>query len=179
MVRSTFSEEIKKEAMTIEELVEMDFENTLDFEEPMYYNRYREPRYDSWDGVLYDVSLKDILDDDIPDWVYNDEYTEEEQEQLNKLHDDLFSNFIDEYVCKWDAKVEDFYKNKEKEAEEELGNDERWEEYQEEKAVYEASRDSYYGWCMNGGGGRRAFRSMYGDGNFYSYGEWLLNKYGE
>lgn len=179
-VRTTFSEEIKSKAMTIEQIVEDDFGLT-DFcdEGPKFYSTHQDPHYDDTDFVLYDVELKDILDDRIPNWVYNEEYTEEEEALADELWDKLYSDFYETYIWEWDNKVQQFFDDEDRNAEEELGTDERYQKYLEDKKSYEARRDDYYGWCMNGGGGKKAFRRMYGDGKFQSYGEWLITNYGE
>lgn len=52
--------------------------------------------------------------------------------------------------------------------------DEDYEEFLADKERFEDNRNSYYGWCMNGGGGKREFSKMYGDGNYMSFAEWLL-----
>lgn len=95
------------------------------------------------------------------------------------MYDDLYCDFEEEYREEWDSMVQRYYDDKENKAEEELGTDERYQEYLEAKESFEALRDSYYGWCMNGGGGKKAFRKMYGSGDFESYGEWLIANYGE
>ena len=51
--------------------------------------------------------------------------------------------------------------------------DEQLEEYETAKERHEENRDNYYGYCMNGGGGRREFSKMYGNGDFMSFAEWL------
>ena len=50
------------------------------------------------------------------------------------------------------------------------------ENYQNDKDRFEDGRNSYYGYAMNGGGGRKDFNKMYGDGNYLDFGEWLINQ---
>lgn len=180
MVRTTFSEAIKANASTIKNIVEEDFANTVcSDDKPKFYNRYKNPHDPDGYTGLDDMRLKDIDDKRIPDWVYNEEYTDEEKVLLQNLHDELFWQFQDEYRDDWDELVQQYYENRKADAEKELGTDERHEKYLKEKAAYESGRDNYYGWCMNGGGGRKAFRRMYGDGDFISYGGWLIENYGK
>jgi len=47
-------------------------------------------------------------------------------------------------------------------------------QYENEKENYEGGRNSYYGYAMNGGGGKKEFQNMYGDGEFHEFGKWLL-----
>jgi hypothetical protein len=51
--------------------------------------------------------------------------------------------------------------------------------YEEFKSNFEANRNSYYGYCRNGGGGRKAFQDMYGSGELPSLAEWLIIDRGE
>ena len=54
--------------------------------------------------------------------------------------------------------------------------DEDYEQFLSEKDDYEEGRDSFYGWAMNGGGGRKEFQKMYGDGNYQTFWEFLILK---
>lgn len=53
-----------------------------------------------------------------------------------------------------------------------------YEDYQEYKSNYEDGRNSYYGWSMNGGGGKKEFNSMYGSGDSMSFEEWFRKETG-
>lgn len=52
---------------------------------------------------------------------------------------------------------------------------EQQEDYAQYVSDHQSNLNNYYGFCMNGGGGKKAFQSMYGDGSPLSFGEWLLN----
>lgn len=182
-MRTTFDEKIKSEALTVKEWAKSDFEDMIALlgpdEEPKYYDRYKEPHFNECSDFLYEYpELKEVKDCDIPDWAYNEQYTEEEEEALEVWLEENIGNLRYEYESKWDDLVEEWYKDRERRAEEQFGTDELYAEYKEEEGIYECGRDSYYGYCMNGGGGRKAFRKMYGDGNYHSYGAWLIARCG-
>lgn len=47
-------------------------------------------------------------------------------------------------------------------------------EFSENQDNFKKNRDSYYGWSMNGGGGKKAFSKMYGNGNFTDFITFIL-----
>lgn len=179
MVRTTFSEAIKANALTVKEFAEIDLNNTLCTDDkPNFFNRYKEPHYTEGFNAFDEVELKQIKHKDIPDWVYNEEYTEEEKMLLQGLRDDVAWSLGEDYRYTWDELVQQYYENRKADAEKELGTDERHERYLNEKAAYESGRDNYYGWCKHNGS-KKDFRQMYGDGDFISYGDWLIENYGK
>ena len=70
---------------------------------------------------------------------------------------------------------EDFYILEKKIAISRTYSDDDLEQYEEEKSNFEDGRNEYYGHSMNGGGGRREFSKMYGDGNYLTFDEWLAD----
>lgn len=170
---------------SIREMVETDFVNCSDIPEfyYKYYHRQREPHFD--ESYSFDKWEIEMLPEDIfPEWYFTteeDDWTQEQQNEyaqcINEAEDEymsIWNDLVDEYFeeqkDKRNAKLEEWKKN----------NPERTLElmyqYEDEKSNFEANRNSYYGYCMHGGGGHKAFRSMYGDGNFYSWDEWLADK---
>lgn len=89
----------------------------------------------------------DIIDED------NVEYVSDDCEQE---HEDDYRIIEREYKCEYTSEDVDTYN--------------------EEKANFEEGRDSFYGYAMNDGGGRKEFNSMCGDGSYFSFAEWLIKK---
>lgn len=75
--------------------------------------------------------------------------------------------------------AEEALENLEKEADESnealenSATDEEKEAYKEDKSNFERSRDSYLGYVN---GNKKEFSKMYGDGNYFTFAEWLKNR---
>ena len=169
---------------SMQEYVREDWKNTLDFAPESAVRRFNSFSDKPLTGD--DISLvEDELPVSIfPSWYWEvepEDMTEEQEEELHKC----MSEAAETYTEEWDSIVDEYLQscknNKEKRIEDYLDQHEEVKQqlfldYECEKKDFENRRDSYYGYCMNGGGGRKEFHKSYSDGNFLSFNEWAYEK---
>lgn len=160
----------KNDSTPIREFVENDFSNEMNEHERIDSNNH------NWNDYIATLSPYDLYDDKTPDWLFekdsNDFTAEEEEaycEECSRLRDEYREMYYEMYY-KWrEEELNDIVQ--------EYDSDENRTKYNAMKSEFERGRNSYYGYCMNGGGGKKGFSKMYGDGNYYTYAEWLEQKY--